>query len=133
MSATAAMQAREVRRLAVMGMDAELSTGLRHLGKGFELVPVSTYAELLSEADQQRLHAAVIHFDPEEAHDPDGFNILAEIRKLDPNLVVVAVIRDASRSIHARATQWGADEVVSVAAELAAAVGRGETKRVAQI
>ncbi len=134
MSATAAMQAREVRRLAVIGMDAELSARLRHPGtRGYELIPVSSYAELLSEVDQQKLHAAVIHFDPQEAHDPDGFNILADIRKLDPNVIIIAVIGDASRSLQARAAQWGADEVVSLSAELPAALGRAEKRRLAQL
>ena len=72
MSATAAMQGREVRRLAVIGMSAELSAGLKG-APGYELVQVSSYAELLSETETQKLHAAVMQFDPQEAHDPEGF------------------------------------------------------------
>jgi DNA-binding NtrC family response regulator len=132
MSATVAIQGREVRRLAVIGMSAELSSGLNQLD-GYELIAVASYAELLSEADQQKLNAVVIHFDPHEAHDPDGFNILAEIRKLDPNVVIVAVIGDASRSMQARAAQWGADDVVALAAEVPAAIGRAEKKKLARV
>ena len=134
MSAIVAAPAREVRRLAIVGANPASQLEVDHFAPdGYHLLGISSRAELLSQLAELKLHAAVLNFQPEEAHDPDGFGIFAEIKKRDPKVMVVAVIQEASRTMQARATQCGADDVVSNIAELGIALARAEKKKQAQM
>jgi DNA-binding NtrC family response regulator len=82
----------------------------RHLGQGLRTVPASTENEIKNVLEQAELHAILFNLDCIGDGAIDGLDVLAEIRKIRDDVVLVAFTRSNSRTIPLKASQAGADE-----------------------
>ena len=82
----------------------------RHLGQGLRTVLASTENEIKNVLEQAELHAILFNLDCIGDGAVDGLDVLAEIRKIRDDVVLVAFTRSNSRTIPLKASQAGADE-----------------------
>ena len=82
----------------------------RHLGQGLRTVLASTENEIKNVLEQAELHAILFNLDCIGDGAVDGLDVLAELRKIRDDVVLVAVTRSNSRTIPLKASQAGADE-----------------------
>jgi DNA-binding NtrC family response regulator len=82
----------------------------RHLGQGLRTVLASTENEIKNVLEQAELHAILFNLDCIGDGAIDGLDVLAEIRKIRDDVVLVAFTRSNSRTIPLKASQAGADE-----------------------
>jgi len=82
----------------------------RHLGQGLRTVLASTENEIKNVLEQAELHAILFNLDCIGDGAIDGLDVLAEIRKIRDDAVLVAFTRSNSRTIPLKASQAGADE-----------------------
>ena len=82
----------------------------RHLGQGLRTVLASTENEIKNVLEQAELHAILFNLDCIGDGAVDGVDVLAEIRKIRDDVVLVAFTRSNSRTIPLKASQAGADE-----------------------
>jgi DNA-binding NtrC family response regulator len=97
--------------LAVITDDAEPFPEVRkELGSEFRISLATTESEIKSTIEQSGLHAILFDLDCIGDGPLDGLDVLAEIRKLRDDIVIVAFTKSNSRSIPLKASQAGADE-----------------------
>jgi len=82
----------------------------RHLGQGLRTVLASNENEIKNVLEQAELHAILFNLDCIGDGAVDGLDVLAEIRKIRDDVVLVAFTRSNSRTIPLKASQAGADE-----------------------
>lgn len=82
----------------------------RHLGQGLRTVLASAENEIKNVLEQAELHAILFNLDCIGDGAIDGLDVLAEIRKIRDDVVLVAFTRSNSRTIPLKASQAGADE-----------------------
>jgi DNA-binding NtrC family response regulator len=82
----------------------------RHLGQGLRTVLASTENEIKNVLEQAELHAILFNLDCIGDGAVDGVDVLAEIRRIRDDVVLVAFTRSNSRTIPLKASQAGADE-----------------------
>ena len=82
----------------------------RHLGQGLRTVLASTENEIKNVLEQAELHAILFNLDCIGDGAVDGLDVLAQIRKIRDDVVLVAFTRSNSRTIPLKASQAGADE-----------------------
>ena len=82
----------------------------RHLGQGLRTVLASSENEIKNVLEQAELHAILFNLDCIGDGAVDGLDVLAEIRKIRDDVVLVAFTRSNSRTIPLKASQAGADE-----------------------
>ena len=82
----------------------------RHLGQGLRTVLASNENEIKNVLEQAELHAILFNLDCIGDGAVDGLEVLAEIRKIRDDVVLVAFTRSNSRTIPLKASQAGADE-----------------------
>jgi DNA-binding NtrC family response regulator len=82
----------------------------RHLGQGLRTALASTENEIKNVLEQAELHAILFNLDCVGDGAVDGLEVLAEIRKIRDDVVLVAFTRSNSRTIPLKASQAGADE-----------------------
>jgi DNA-binding NtrC family response regulator len=97
--------------LGVITDDAAIYPEVRkHLGSQFRAVLASNEEDIQSLLEQPELHAILFDLDCIGDGPVDGLDVLAEIRKIQEDSVVVAFTRTNSRTIPLKASQAGADE-----------------------
>ena len=82
----------------------------RYLGQELRTVLASTENEIKNVLEQAELHAILFNLDCIGDGAVDGLDVLAEIRKIRDDVVLVACTRSNSRTIPLKASQAGADE-----------------------
>ena len=82
----------------------------RHLGQGLRTVLASNENEIKNVLEQAELHAILFNLDCIGDGAVDGLDVLAQIRKIRDDVVLVAFTRSNSRTIPLKASQAGADE-----------------------
>ena len=82
----------------------------RHLGQGLRTVLASNENEIKNVLEQAELHAILFNLDCIGDGAVDGLDVLAEIRKIRDDVVLVAFTRSNSRTIPLKASQAGAAE-----------------------
>jgi DNA-binding NtrC family response regulator len=82
----------------------------RHLGQGLRTVLARAENEIKNVLEQAELHAILFNLDCIGDGAIDGLDVLAEIRKIRDDVVLVAFTRSNSRTIPLKASQAGADE-----------------------
>jgi len=82
----------------------------KELGGKFHTSLVATDSEIKNALEQSSLHAILFDLDCIGDGPSDGLDVLAEIRKLRDDVVIVAFTKSNSRSIPLKASQAGADE-----------------------
>ncbi len=97
--------------LAVITDEDELFPEIRkHLAAQFRATLASTEDEIKSVLELPTLHAILFNLDCIGDGPVDGLDVLAEIRKIRDDVVIVAFTRTNSRTIPLKASQAGADE-----------------------
>ena len=97
--------------LGVITDDAAIYPEVRkHLGGEFRAALASNEEDIQSLLEQPELHAILFDLDCIGDGPVDGLDVLAEIRKIQEDSVVVAFSRTNSRTIPLKASQAGADE-----------------------
>jgi DNA-binding NtrC family response regulator len=97
--------------LAVITDDTEISPEVRRqLGNQFRTMVASIEDEIKAVLEQAELHAVLFDLDCIGDGASDGLDVLAEMRKIRDDVVLVGFTRSNNRSIHLRASQAGADE-----------------------
>ena len=79
----------------------------RHLGQGLRTVLASTENEIKNVLEQAELHAILFNLDCIGDGAIDGLDVLAEIRKIRDDVVLVAFMRSNSGTIPLKASQAG--------------------------
>jgi len=97
-------------KLAVITDDDLYPEIRRHLGQGLRTVLASNENEIKNVLEQAELHAILFNLDCIGDGAVDGLDVLAEIRKIRDDVVLVAFTRSNSRTIPLKASQAGADE-----------------------
>ena len=97
--------------LAVITDDAEPYPEIRkYLGSEFRTHLATTENEIKTVLELSGLHAILFDLDSIGDGPSDGLDVLAEIRKIRDDIVLVAFTRTNNRSIPLKASQAGADE-----------------------
>jgi DNA-binding NtrC family response regulator len=97
--------------LALITDDNEISPEVRrHLGNQFRTTVASIEDEIKAVLEQAELHAVLFDLDCIGDGASDGLDVLAEMRKIRDDVVLVGFTRSNNRSVHLRASQAGADE-----------------------
>jgi two-component system response regulator PilR (NtrC family) len=97
--------------LAVITDDADIFPEIRkHMGGEFRTSLATTEDEIRGAIDRDDLHAILFSLDAIGDGPADGLEVLAEIRKIRDDVVLVAFTRSNQRTIPLRASQAGADE-----------------------
>ena len=98
--------------LAVITDDAQPFPEIRkELGDEFHTSLAASESEIKSILEQPSLHAILFDLDCIGDGPGDGMDVLAEIRRLRDDIVIVAFTKSNSRSIPMKASQAGADEL----------------------
>jgi len=82
----------------------------KHLGSKFRIFLAATEHEIKTVLELSELHAIFFNLDCIGDGPIDGLEVLAEIRRIRDDVVLVAVTKTTSRSIPLKASQAGADE-----------------------
>ncbi len=97
--------------LAVITDDTEPFPEIRkHLGSEFRTCLATTENEIKTVLELSGLHAILFNLDCIGDGPADGLDVLAEIRKIREDVVLVASTKTNNRSIPLKASQAGADE-----------------------
>jgi DNA-binding NtrC family response regulator len=97
--------------LAVITDDTEPYSEIRrHLGGEFRTSFATTENEIKTVLELSNLHAILFNLDCIGDGPHDGLEVLAEIRKIREDVVLIAFTRTNSRTIPLKASQAGADE-----------------------
>jgi DNA-binding NtrC family response regulator len=97
--------------LALITDDNEISPEVRrHLGNQFRTTVANIEDEIKAVLEQAELHAVLFDLDCIGDGASDGLDVLAEMRKIRDDVVLVGFTRSNNRSVHLRASQAGADE-----------------------
>jgi DNA-binding NtrC family response regulator len=97
--------------LALITDSAEPFSEIRkHLGSEFRILLATIEQEIKTVLELSELHAIFFNLDCIGDGPIDGLEVLAEIRNIRDDVVLVAVTKTTSRSIPLKASQAGADE-----------------------
>jgi len=97
--------------LAVITDDEEVYPEIRkHLGSEFRTSLAASEDEIKAVLEQPGLHAVLLNLDCIGDGPIDGLDVLAEMRKIRDDVVLVAFTKTNNRSIPLKASQAGADE-----------------------
>jgi len=97
--------------LAVITDDEEVYPEIRkHLGSDFRTSLAASENEIKTVLEQPGLHAVLLNLDCIGDGPIDGLDVLAEMRKIRGDVVLVAFTKTNSRAIPLKASQAGADE-----------------------
>ena len=107
-----------------------------HLGEGFDLHLLQTWPELAVFLKKQSADAILLDIDTIGERSEDGIAGLAELRSVNPDLVLIALTRSDSRHLHHKAIDAAVDEYFIAPVdfqEIRIVLGRILDKRSAEI
>ena len=107
-----------------------------YLAPDYDLHVLQTWTELAALLKKQSPDAILLDIDTLAEHSEDGVAALAELRSLSPDLVLVALTRSSSRSLHHKAIDAAVDEYFVAPVnfeEVRIVLGRILAKRSAEI
>ena len=111
MHATASRTLPSAYRVAIVTTDELVGPEAEaHLGSGYDLHVLQTWSELALLLKKQSTDAILLDIDTVAEHSEDGVTALAELRSLNPDLVLIALTRRASRSLRHMAIDAAVDE-----------------------